>query len=110
MCHWLTVRTTVAGVIWSTSSPLAYSLGAAHKLYLVVSRKGMCVDQDEPLAFESSKYKDFGIRLLFKNLESPYSCELLRPAEMVHSFLSKADIPFSLEHDTSIFQPNLHPT
>lgn len=65
MCHWLTVRTAVAGVIWSTSSPLAYSLGAAYKLYLVVSREGMCVDRDAPLAFESSKYKDFGIRLLF---------------------------------------------
>lgn len=34
-----------------------------------------------------------------KNLESPDSSELFRPAEAVHSFLLKAGIPLLLEHD-----------
>lgn len=45
MCHWLTVRTPIAGVRWRTDSPLAYGFGAVHTLYLVVSREGICVDE-----------------------------------------------------------------
>lgn len=64
MCHWLTVRNPTAGVRWSPDSPLAYSFGAVHTLYLVVSREGICVDWNALLEFESSNFKDFGIRLL----------------------------------------------
>lgn len=61
MCHWLTVRTSIASTGWSTDSPMAYGFGAVHKLYLVLSRERVCTDWKE---LKSSNYRDFGIRLL----------------------------------------------